>query len=285
MRASIGYSESGFNENLGGDDISESLHRKGISHERTFSPISSWTELCTKVETITHALIQDMKERSLRPKTITLKVKLSNFDILSKTFSREIALFQPGSIQQSSKDLIDIVLRLLKEARSSHSSNHNNTFAVRLLGVRCSNFQLSKDTQLSLDRYCDTLSPRQSREKNELQEGSSPAVVNTYKVSPKRAKISESEQNEFVMSSLIENSTDTRSSSPGAVNCPICGVSINSSDNDYVINAHIDSCLNTTAVKQLAKEETVLAELKDAKQKKEEKKKKRSLADFFYPNK
>lgn len=272
MRASIGYSESGLSEAPDADDTEESLHRKGISHERTFSPISSWTELCAKVETITHALIEDLKERSLRPKTVTLKVKLSNFDIISKTSSRVVALFQPGNMHQSSRDLMDITLKLLKEAKSSYLSSHNDAFSVRLLGVRCSNFQLSKDNQLSLDRFCGTMSPN--------RDDRTSAVVNPYKISPKKSVRPGRVENVAAASTAPDTSTDRTSRPSTSINCPICGASIRSSNDNNQINAHIDACLNTTTVKQLAKEETALAVLKEA-----QSKKKRSLSDFFNSNK
>lgn len=273
MRASIGYSESVSNED--GDDT-ESLHRKGISHERTFSPTSSWNELCTKVETITYSLIHDLKERSLRPKTVTLKVKLSNFDIISKTSTRENALFQSGNIKESSQDLVDIVLKLLKEAKSIYSSNHHDTFSVRLLGVRCSNFHLTKDTQLSLDRYYGIHSPKSLQKQPQSR---CPFVNNPYKTSPKRCKDSQSVINHTATSplpqSVIENSPG--STETEVLICPICGTSIqSSSNNNNAINAHIDACLNAKTVKQLAKEETLYADLNGGKPKK-----KRSLADFF----
>ena len=279
IRASIGYSESGQSENPDEDDSEESVQRKGISHERTFSPISDWTYLCTKVETIAHSLIQDLKERNLRPKTITLKVKLANFDIISKSTSREVALFQPGNIQQSSKDLVDVVLKLLKEAKISYSSSHNDSFAVRLLGVRCSNFQTTRDTQISLDRYCGKNSPFEASEqlgkKSESQSHVSPIVANPYTTSPKRCNDSRIPSGKTTASPLQNN---PRVKTDIVVQCPICGVSLNSGNDNSIINAHIDSCLNASTVRQMTKEETLVADGKYMKTKR-----KRSISDFFHP--
>jgi DNA polymerase kappa len=282
MRASIGYSDHGSSETPDGDDIDESV-RKGISHERTFSPISSWTDLLTKVETITHALIEDLKERSLRPRTVTLKVKLANFDIITKSFSREVALFQPGNMQHSSQDMMDIVLRLLKEAKSSHSISHNEPFAVRLLGVRCSNFQVSKDNQISLDRYCSTMTSHdatkatnQQSKKQESQTDSSPVVFNPYKASPNRSIIAQREvKNSKSLTPLYEQKPNSKVTTK-SVQCPICGILLSSGSDNNAINAHVDTCLNVSTVRQLAKEETTFADLKE-----EKSRKKRCLPDFF----
>lgn len=281
MRVSIGYSDSGASDETNEDDDSED--RKGISHERTFSPVSDWTDLCTRVESITRSLIRELKEKNLRPRTMTLKVKLANFNVLSKTASREVAFFQPGNMQQSSPDLVNTVLKLLKEAKTSYMSSHNNdSFSVRLLGVRCSNFQTAKDNQMSLDRYCHkSMSPSpavQSLDNRILCTASnnSPVIVNPYKTSPKRSKGSTSPTyNTALKSTLPNGSDDITADSAKIVQCPICGLSLQNSD-DSAINTHIDSCLNASTVKQLAKEETMFADAKD-----EKSKKKRSLADYF----
>ncbi len=66
------------------EEDDEAFQRKGISHERTFAPISSWSDLCNKLETIMLSLVQDLRDRNLMPQTDTLnlKVKLASFDIL-----------------------------------------------------------------------------------------------------------------------------------------------------------------------------------------------------------
>ena len=124
LRASIGYSDSKHRQDSTAedesDDAEEALNRKGISHERTFSPTSIWSEMCTKLEGITLALVQDL--RRLRPKTITLKIKLANFHILSRSTTREIALFENCNQRQSSIDLVDIVINLLKEAKHEYEN-------------------------------------------------------------------------------------------------------------------------------------------------------------------
>ena len=284
MRASIGYSESGVNTE---EDDEESLHRKGISHERTFSPISDWSELCTKAEAITQSLVEDLKERSLRPKTITLKIKLTNFDLISKTSSRELAFFQPGNMQQSSNDILNMVLKLLKEVRSSYSIDDGNTFAVRLLGVRCSNFQVAKDTQMSLDRYCGkvnsnaTAKKRPSEKLHPEESNISSCLINPYKTTS-----SSTMKRNTNSKTLLPNANPSSKSNHAPIiesdheehaRCPICGQILISENDNNAINAHIDSCLNAPTVKQLAKEETLFAELKNDKKPK----KKGRLADFF----
>lgn len=292
MRACIGYSESGESMSVEGAnsehdaDSNEMVHRKGISHERTFTPMSDWVGLCCKLEGITHSLVQELKERNLRPKTITLKVKLANFDIVTKTASREVAFFQHGNIRQSSRDLMDVVHKLLKDAKKSYLSNHTgDSFAVRLLGVRCSNFQVAKDNQVSLDRNCGKTSPvakmGEERVLSPLRCNNHLGIVNPYKTSPKRGDDGArctSDGKPTSSSSPLHGSSasNNESGSTNVFECPICAVSFTDKQDNTAINAHVDACLNASTVKRLAKEETLVAKLKE-----EKSKKKRRLADFF----
>ena len=159
LRASIGYSVCNkHREEYVEEEDDEALQRKGISHERTFAPIGSWSDLCNKLETITLSLVHDLRERNLMPKTITLKVKLASFDTLTRALTRNVAfVFDQNSTQSSSpQELVDIAVNLLKEAKRDRDKMNKGRFTVRLLGLRCSHFQLHKETQFSLDRYRQT---------------------------------------------------------------------------------------------------------------------------------
>lgn len=232
LRASIGYSdpnkhrEDACDENGGAD----ALQRKGISHERTFAPTSSWPELCNKLSNITQSLVEDLRQRNLMPKTITLKVKLASFDIITRAVTRNVALsFDQNSTQSASaQDLVDIAVTLLKEAKAKTGKSG---FSVRLLGVRCSNFQLEKETQFSMDRYC--------------QKTTAPLPTGNPYASPKR---------------------NTKVDSTN-VYCPMCNKSFLSDQND-AINQHIDACLNASTVRELCREENVCADERAKKKKK-----------------
>ena len=302
LRASIGYSESKQHESAedeNGDTGDETLHRKGISHERTFSPTSSWSELCTKLEKISLCLVHDLRERNLRPKTITLKVKLSSFDILTRATTRDIALFQNCNNSHSPQDLVDIVVHMLKEVKREHnnrsptkmsqsSNNPGSPFSVRLLGVRCSNFQLNEDNQQSMHRY-QIFQNLINAENHPNCDNNSPIVKNPY-VRPKiftsnNEKLSTdpsihnllppSDQKLPSAKKVAAKTSDETELGGTRLQCPICNKYFESDeDGNAVLNAHIDACLNATAVKQLAREETVCADERM-------RKKKCKLTDFF----
>ena len=295
MRASIGFSEEGGRTESSDEangDADEALRRKGISHERTFSPTSSWGTLCTNLEKIALCLARDMRDRNLRPKTITLKVKMDNFDILTRATTRDVALFQNCNNSHSCEDLVDIVIKLLKEAKREHdggdsvkktrttstSSKTGTPFSVRLLGVRCSNFQ-STSTQQSLHRYGAARNQDCVGEPLTLRDDDNSPVKNPYLI-PKSKKIrGDNLESNHPLDELP--CTAEPSELAGAdnfetrVQCPLCQVHFpNNDDGNALLNRHIDECLNATTVKRLANEETACADERM-------KHKRRRLTDFF----
>ena len=303
MRTCIGFSAGKHCESTEeerGGDTEEASTRKGISHERTFSPTSTWSEMCNRLEDMTMILAKDMRERHLKPKTVTLKVKLANFDILTRATTRDVALFQNFNNRQSSQDLTDIVITMLKEAKREHDTSAKNkmappgpsAFSVRLLGVRCSNFQIQKDNQSSLDRYRSVVHVNNADEQPpslsaSYSKTSNTMIKNPY-ISPKRveSKAKQSLTNFkhtplqlFPKPSCTKAMAIPSTSAAGKIidqiQCPICQKHFPTNTHDNAeINAHIDACLSATTVKELVKEETQWAEEKT-------KKKKRRLADFF----
>ena len=287
LRASIGHSESKLHESAEdeNDENDENLHRKGISHEFTFSPTSSWSELCINLEKISLSLVQDLRERNLRPKTITLKVKLANFDILTKATTRDVALFQSCNNSRSPRDLVDIAVRLLKEVKREHdirsptkkgqSSNSTRTpFAIRLLGVRCSNFLLNEDNQQSLHQYqisYNLIHADYQPNYYQNKDNNSPIVKNPYV----RPKICASSNEKLHSAKGVTCEKPDATELENRVQCPLCNRYFESDENgNTVLNAHIDACLNASAVKQFSKEETLCAD--------ERMRKKRcKLTDFF----
>ena len=260
LRAAIGFSDCNkrSEEESVEDDDDEAIHRKGISHERTFAPTSDWSDQCNKLETITLSLLQDLRERNLMPKTVTLKVKLASFDILTRAVTRNVAfVFDQNNAQSSSaEDLVDVAVNLMKEAKRDRDKMAKGRFSVRLLGVRCSNFQLHKETQFSLERYC--------------QKTKSP-IINPY-ASPKRDSATKCLAK---TSSPKEGAKDAPPRNIGQFSCPICKRSFQS-DQNHALNAHIDSCLNASTVRELCKEETASADERAKK-----KQKHNTLNDFF----
>lgn len=98
--------------------------RKGISCERTFRPLSSRADLEAKCGEIAAHLAEDMAEEGLRGKTVTLKLKLTTFELRTRavTVDRYIS---------SSEDILAAALKLLRAEMPVE---------IRLMGLRMSQF-------------------------------------------------------------------------------------------------------------------------------------------------
>lgn len=98
--------------------------RKGISCERTFSSTSCEKKLVSKLSDVSGNLANDMAKSSLRGKTVTLKVKMSTFEVKTKSLTLNRYISSHTDIFKHARDL------LMEELPAE----------LRLLGVRISNF-------------------------------------------------------------------------------------------------------------------------------------------------
>jgi DNA polymerase kappa len=253
LSASLGCSSS---SSTGG----EASERKGISRERTFPPGQPWPQAQSRLEDIARKLSADMVEKDLRAHTITVKVKLHTFDVLSRsrTVSRGVYLQQP-------KELVKLATELVLELKKQHSG----VFSVRLLGVRCSNFQGDEEraddaNQMNMDQFL--CSPRKEGTKRAASPIPQSRASADKSKSQRQLPVSmQSTQRVATMPTAVHDTATVTQS------CPLCGQVIRDEDNDAV-NRHIDSCLNSAMVRQAIQEESLAAS---------ERSKKRRLTDFF----
>mmetsp|Transcript_25625 Transcript_25625/g.56086 ORF Transcript_25625/g.56086 Transcript_25625/m.56086 type:complete len:719 (-) Transcript_25625:12-2168(-) len=291
LRRSIGWTDS---DSKADDDETgnESLGQKGISKERTFQPGKTWTEINSKLEDIAHSLSSAMKRKDIWSHTITLKCKLHTFDVLtrSKSMARGVYL-------QSAQDIIPIVAQILADLKKEHKGG---VFSVRLLGIRASNFREESDSrQPDIQSFLTKKSASSSsaaanspkrvdidEKQDDYDEGKASSVncksTNDIFSSPYARKghtTTSSPRNNTSMSPPVATTpppdpacTNTSTSSDMQVTtCPICSVEV-AGDND-ALNRHVDSCLNASTVRRLAKDESTAAD--------ERAKKRRVLRDFF----
>ncbi len=142
LKASVGCSGEGSASTFGMDGEEESASssecQKGISKERTFQPESDWAQLNIRLEEIARSLAKDMMRKSVMGHTVTVKVKLETFDVLSRSQSQK-----RGVYVQNPEEVATIASGLFAEIRAAHlkkeNKNGRNRFSVRLLGIRCSN--------------------------------------------------------------------------------------------------------------------------------------------------
>lgn len=244
--------------------------RKGISRERTFSSGQSWMELVHILEGITAILIDDMITEGLKARTITVKVKLHTFEVMSKSKSLPQGIF----FSNSTASMIHIALDLLNDARRVKKECRSE-FNCRLLGVRFSNLERIKEPatassretfqQLKLESFMPHTTNSITVRPQHLLERQSGITVQTdtekfYDTADSHLCV---EHRREMKESHAHSNTDFFTAQKGVSSgekdslccCPVCNKALSSLKNEEV-NRHLDLCLNSMAVRQLLQEKS-----------------------------
>jgi len=131
LQASLGIGKTSFDNNW---------ERKSISVERTFSNISTKQELYAKLQEISFKLAEDIKKENLKGKSVTLKLKTSAFEILTRCLTISKYIYKE-------EDLFKIGKKILNTYLEEHPNQ-----SYRLMGLRLSSF-LDEKHGKSLDNY------------------------------------------------------------------------------------------------------------------------------------
>jgi DNA polymerase kappa len=286
------------NEDLGAD-MSSSDHPKGISRERTFPPESDWSQLCIRLEDISRKLAKDMIQKSVMAHTVTVKVKLTSFDVVSRgqSMKRGVYLQSPEELVECASDLFAQIRARFKK---DHAEDGASRFSVRLLGIRCSNLisksLLESSDRGSMDQYLQTQSESLALEASNTtvlddeshtsidQLGTPNPLVNRYSIRKigKHSNRSHSPSRWVVETDRVaNNSGDSKSivkpylrisslhsgqiggndddviattatidqDKEAEVYCPLCYRQFSTNDNTG-LNAHIDTCLNSSTIRR-----------------------------------
>lgn len=108
-----------------------SSDRKSISVERTFRTVDTMEDLFCKLGEVCEKLAQDLSEHDLSCRTITVKLKSSDFEVTSKCQSLT-------RFVSSSSDLFSVAKELTKKILDQKKDKRIH---VRLIGVSGSNFE------------------------------------------------------------------------------------------------------------------------------------------------
>ena len=210
LQRSIGWSNS--DSNTKDDEEESSAGQKGISKERTFRAGRTWGEVNAKLEEIAEKLSEAMKRKNLYAHTITLKVKLSTFDVLSRAKS-----MARGVYIQSAQDMIPVVSKILSDLKSEHKG----AFNVRLLGIRCSNFREESDSR---QKQLDTFLVKRPADSTNIQPTSSDARASP-KESDEQEGIKEKQDRSLIVSPYRKRFIGNKSSpqSSPIPSAPIAG--------------------------------------------------------------
>jgi DNA polymerase kappa len=272
-------------------------HQKGISRERTFSPDDSWVNLNMKLEEIARMVYDDLKRKSIVTRTITVKVKLKSFDVLSRAHS-----LPTGTYIEDAKQLVHVAAQIFAQIRSSYFDKiedgqspmkKRRDFVVRLLGIRCSNLIEESEFQTIQAGRLDTFLTTSSNRSSQTSKGG--VVSHKYKsplrTSHNQGAISESTNYETKSTKLetpicdlgrnvggdetgVNDTTKIAEEGRQKVFCPLCNRGFPFQDNDS-LNTHLDTCLSSGVVREVIKEED--SRLTSS----ESSRKRQRLTDFF----
>jgi len=240
-------------------------HQKGISRERTFQSNDCWTTLNCKLEEIARMLSQDMIRKKVLAHTVTMKVKLHDYHVYSRSKS-----LKRGVYIQTHPELIAVVSSLMAQIRSEHFATLKEgkpSFSCRLLGIRCSNLleeeEFSSSQKDTIEKFLSTTLvppptttvPPSSGARVGSKIDDVVGYYSTMKV------VQEAIESSNTTTRVSSNDADTRVSnatSDSHVECPLCQRKFLVSENS-ALNQHIDSCLSGSTVRQVVRESTELA--------------------------
>ena len=215
MRISLGISSTFL------DNDSE---RKSMSVETTFQEISDPEKLFQVCKELCEGLSNDLQKKNLAGKSITVKFKLVNFEVKTRTKTIVDYVNTPTEIYNAAKEIIRNQMLACKPGK----------LRLRLLGVRVSEFgKKEKVFQNNLDAFL-----------------SRPKVIEPSKEDAVAAS-SVQEEPLFEKKSLsgkllVLSECDTCSI------CPVCQTPQKANN----INSHIDSCLSKVAIKRILSEDS-----------------------------
>uniref|UniRef100_A0A8R1DFB5 DNA polymerase kappa n=1 Tax=Caenorhabditis japonica TaxID=281687 RepID=A0A8R1DFB5_CAEJA len=127
---------------LSGRPSASDPRRKSISVERTFTPTSDFSLLCEEHKEICRMLEEDVRKVGIiGGRTITLKLKLASFDVLTRSLT-------PSEVVTSLEDIQKYSMELLEKEKGQE---------IRLLGVRLSQlvFEEEKKSKTIADFWND----------------------------------------------------------------------------------------------------------------------------------
>lgn len=240
----LGSSTSGFPSD-NDDEESSSTEQKGISRERTFSPEKDWNQLLNRLDGITKMLSEDMAKKEVMAHTVTIKVKLKTFDVWSraKSLDRDVYIHAP-------EELFAVARELLLQVKAEISTKQE--FCCRLLGIRCSS--LLHASSLAQQKPMDKFLTKPNATKILEMEGSNwENDVNQGRMEqPSTATVAKRDGGLLVHEGAVENRSKENDFSGERNLCPLCNLEI-VGDNE-TLNRHVDTCLNSSAVRHLVKE-------------------------------
>ena len=203
--------------------VDNESERKSMSAETTFQDICDPEKLYQICKDLCDGLANDLEKEKLAVKSITVKFKLVNFEV--KTRTKTIPDYVDTSIE-----IFDVAKKIIKSQINEYKPEK---LKLRLLGIRVS--ELGKKQKVSQNRLDLFLSGARH---------STTTGKEACNRIEENAKVSVSKEASNEVPGIVSKSDDT-------LDCPICQVAQKCNE----INAHIDSCLNKQEIKKILSED------------------------------
>jgi len=115
------------------DDRPVKAHRerKSLGIERTFDPISDLSSLQLTLDNLVEGFIARLDKSEAYGRTLTLKLKTAEFQIMTRSISKDFVLKEKEMVHQLAHELLE--------------QNHKEGMAIRLMGLTASNFIKEND--------------------------------------------------------------------------------------------------------------------------------------------
>jgi DNA polymerase kappa len=213
LRAALGMS---IEEGQSGKRIKppdDAITRKSLGVSRTFDPISSRKDLESKLLEICELVSKDCITEGVKGQVVTLKVRTSSYDNLSKCMTSAKYIQSVEEIYPLALSLLETLLPLKARLLGVTISKFKNAFALR------DSNQAAITEFISPSKFAKTVGKSHSVDTADVIEVTS-----------------EGEEN------IIPSSSSSSSCTELAYACPICGCTIPDKSAVF-INRHIDACL------------------------------------------
>jgi len=252
LRASIGWDDCDESSEDRSYNDGEDIDRKGISRERSFEKRTELSEIRTIMTSIAETLADDMCEKGICARTISLKIKLDTFDIINRSKS-----LVSGAYIQSSSDM----LLILHDMLSTIFREYQAKFVVRLLGIRCSNLVLDGKyrSQKKISSFFGATDTSKNVDNNQDVSTVTKKSSQVNKVKVERVDEDVGVDHMYFDGSLKRKCKSSRNDASRnkqpQMFCPICNKPFNAEENDN-LNKHLDTCLNSSLVREAVQEES-----------------------------
>lgn len=224
----------------------ETHERKSVGTETTFNEIGDKEQIRAKLQWAAQELEQDLARTQFKGRTLTLKVKLHTFEVLTRQTA------PPRAVSQA-KDLYAFALPMLAKLEKEIPG-----MRLRLLGLRCTNLVSTKKVGIN---FFGAAAPSKSSSEDPSK---SPEQNTDHDIGAEETFETAARQEIQDEMNDLEKLSQEAAVSPASVDaaepefaqweCPVCGRP--QIADDRVFNDHVDFCLSRQMIREVVQGES-----------------------------